>query len=164
MEFALAYIDNDSVPELIVRSRESISSYDQSIRVTLCGVFTWKSGKVYRTGYSSTNSNLKNEPLFIGYYEKKGVYLMRTAPWWGTCDDYMMLSGNKATRKIGKEVWEIDGGGTVYELGVRTATSEPTSISKATFEKELNKLTGGAKIKSAVFRKNTKANRTAYLK
>lgn len=63
-DFAIAYIDNDSVPELVVfnnRDIPHVSGYGM--------IYTWRNGKVVYAGGMVLDN--KGE---AGYYKKKGIY------------------------------------------------------------------------------------------
>lgn len=65
IQFAVAYVDKNKVPELFVRI-QSGSFTEWS------GIYTWKSGKVrFVEGFT----NIADNTLFKGYYKKTGIYV-----------------------------------------------------------------------------------------
>ncbi len=151
--FALAYIDNDSVPELILRS------YEKGTRYGYYAVYTYKGGKA---------QYVVNTGIEIGYAKKKGVIYGAnyfTVPQGGPGDYecyYKMAKGavstgySKDTR--GKTSYAKE------TLGKKYSSSK---ISAGTYKKKVKSLMGSKKlVKSAKIKlyPNTAANRTSKLK
>lgn len=144
IKFAVAYIDNDSVPELIV------NGYDTQY------LFTYKNGKIKRVdGEYLLQSH--EAPPFV-YYKKRGVFRAVTFWEWITSPEYYTLKNGKTSliAYIYKhEYRKIDTGW--YTRGGK-------KISEAAFNKLLKKKVGNTKatiIKT--YRANTAANRNKYL-
>ncbi|MDO4322569.1 MAG: hypothetical protein Q4C61_08565 [Lachnospiraceae bacterium] len=148
--FAVAYLDKDSVPELIyyVPSKP------------LYKVFTWKSGKmktVFSADYSKDISNLYD---FKYYYKKKGVLL--ATPYTGAAGisgkTYFAYSGGKYKRVLDRQ--NAFGKVSCYKI----SGTKFTKISSAQFNSSLKKLVGNTKAAKLTYYKNTAANRTKRLK
>ena len=165
MSFALAYIDNDDVPELIIKTRDNlIDTWDNKSKIPyyLQSVYTWKNGKVSLIAYRADEG--EETPLFRGYYKKKGIFKMRDYYLGGYdskaqlkmyTDCYYKLSGNRALLQLTSSHC---GNSAMYYAG------EDNEISKSTFQSKLKAATGGIGISTVTFRKNTKGNRDTYLK
>ena len=145
--FALAYIDNNNVPELILYTPDSY-------HVAGFGVmYTYRNGKVVRV--SELGFDLHST---LGYYKKKNVYTDNYS-WTGTGSyDYERISGRRlGTRSIKYnyrlQKWVTDG---YYWNDKR--------VSKASFNKALKKVVGNTKFTRYKFHKNTAANRKKYLR
>ena len=164
VSFALAYIDNDSIPELIIKTRDNlIDTYSNSkVSYSLMAVFTWKDGKIYRVAYGYNEGD--ETPLFRGYYKKKGIFVERrfycgyhsSLQDHQHTDSYYKLSGTKASIQLMYSYW-IDK--TNYYVG-----AGDKEVNKSTFQSKLKAITGGAAISTVTFRKNTAGNRKTYLK
>lgn len=153
LSFTTAYIDNDSVPELIIMS----SAVRQQAGFAL--LYTYKNGKLQFVSNIDMNGDLY-------YYKKKGIlidrYVHRTE-----VDKYMKFSGTKLTQKLSFNTSTV-GVKSYYKFfksNIRPDDSK--EISKTQFAKEVKKLTGGSKkskIAMEALKKNTNINRTKYLK
>ncbi len=143
VQFALAYINNDTIPELILK--EVIAGYYST--TSFFGVFTYAGGKVVRLqaggGYDS----------FSGYYRRKGLFVITRAtegtPYY---KDYYRVNGS-VTKKI-LTLSDFDGMKEYSYLG--------KEISKAKFNSYLKNIVGYTKMTKCIFRKNTMANRKKY--
>lgn len=146
--FSLVYIDNNSVPELVVKNNQDIT------HVAGFGVvYTYKNGKV------QTVNNIQLDGKFY-YYKKKGIFLTSYCAMGQSCYTYCKLNKGKSTAKLGKQT-DLDTKVKTYYKCTSTGT---TDISKAKFNSSLKKLVGSKKKSTAAFHKNTKANRKKYLK
>ncbi len=161
-KFAIAYVDKDSVPELIVSSGDNMNAHTDGYYL----LYTYKNGKV--TFVANTEDS-------FSYYRKKGVF--RATRWlWGSADIvYFKLSKGKATQTY----YEYEEGSYDYnDNGVSDHTyakitkakipyeeSSTKKISKKTFTSQLKKLIGSTK-KTIVktYYPNTAANRKKILK
>lgn len=142
-EFAIAYIDKDSVPELIVRNYRDIT------HIAGYGVvYTYRNGKV------QVVSNIDIDDKFY-YYKKKGVFVT-TYILGGTAEGYWTLSKGKAVCRLSKQYRMIDKKYTYFAASKK--------ISKAKFNAALKKLVGSQKKTAVKFYKNTAAARKKYLK
>lgn len=144
VRFGIAYIDNDSVPELI---RECNGEF--GLRV-----YTYKSGKVQ--GLYSSWDNGHSETNGFAYYPKKSLFRIRS----GTmidCFDYYTLKNGKETIVFG---CNQEGEYYSYQKGSR---SQRSVIFQKDFEKQLKKLTGSAKLTACKYYKNTSAYRKKIL-
>ena len=173
--FAIAYIDNDSIPELVVTKKENYSwkwggddfgTYDFS----LLAIYTWKKGKVRRIAYEGSGS-MFNRPSFGGYYKKKGVYVIKWKPESNEGifqDYYYKMNGNNKPAEIlyyfhdtdyeyDPDEGEYDGAPDEYHVNRKV-------VSKVQYLNAYRKATSGTKLTRVIFRKNTKKNRKKYLK
>ncbi len=142
-EFAIAYIDNDSVPELIVRNTRDIT------HIAGFGVvYTYRNGKV------QVVKNIHIDDKFY-YYKKKGVFVSMYVSG-GTAESYWTLSKGKAVCRLSKEYRMIDRKYTYYAASKKT--------SKKKFNAALKKLVGSKKKTAVKFYKNTAAARKKYMK
>lgn len=141
--FALAYINNDSVPELI------LNVYDTQY------LFTYKGGKLKKVGESFLQWH--SAPTFV-YYRKTGVF--RSVEFFddSSWQNFYTLKNGKQSRIVGKEL----AGSKVVKY---YAGANGKKISKASFSKLLkNKVKNTKATTIKVYRLNTAANRKKYLK
>lgn len=145
--FALACIDNNNVPELILYTPDSY-------HVAGFGVmYTYRNGKVVRVSELGFDFHST-----LGYYKKKNVYTDNYT-WTGSGSySYERISGRCiGTRHIKynyrSQKWVTDG---YYWNNKR--------VSKASFNKALKKVVGNTKFTKYKFHKNTAANRKKYLR
>lgn len=164
--FALAYIDNDKIPELIIQN-----FYGGMIKGNYA-VYTYRNGKVKRVAGPDTLGTS------ISYYKKKGVIrgsLWYTVPMGGPGEGttYCQMKKGKIVSILKKEVFEPNEayGRTKTESSWFYDTSGKgnkfKSLSKKSFNSKLKKMTGSKKpttLKSIKFYENTAANRKKYLK
>lgn len=145
--FTIAYIDNNSVPELIVES-----SYVTRAAGTVV-IYTYRNGKVQVVKNSTTGKYFADSGKF-SYYKKKGIFIS-TYVMGGVTDNYYKMSKNKASLKLQADNSLMYG---------RSYYNASKKITKKTFDKSLKKLVGSKKKTNAKFYKNTAANRKKYLK
>ncbi|MDO4272489.1 MAG: hypothetical protein Q4D16_02370 [Eubacteriales bacterium] len=154
-EFSLAYVDNDSVPELFISNNTAVSHAEGSALL-----YTYKNGKLRFV------NNLFMDYRKFSYYKKKGIYTDNHFQMGVTVSTYYKLTNYKGITKLRtyKEEVDVDRNGklTTTYCVVRSVNSK--NVSKAKFNSELKKLVGTQKKSSLVWRKNTKANRTKYIK
>lgn len=155
--FALAYIDDNSVPELVIYSPE-IEKLDWDGGLKYGGdyygcytVYTYKNGKVKRTAHTQLVK-------FAGYYKKEGVVSERYTIKNGLKENCYILRKGKLKEAFSKAK------NTRSKKGIYRNEMKQTAISKAAYEKGLKSLTGGKRITKVKFRANTAANRKKYLK
>lgn len=146
--FSLVYIDNNSVPELVVKNNQDIT------HIAGFGVvYTYKNGKV------RTVDNIQLDGKFY-YYKKKGIFLTSYCAMGQDCYTYCKLSKGKSTAKLGTQTDLFSNVKTYYKC----KSSGTTDIPKKTFNSSLKKLVGTRKRSTAAFHKNTATNRNRYLK
>lgn len=152
LSFTMAYIDKDSIPELIIMS----SAVRQQAGFAL--LYTYKNGKMQFVSNIDMNGDLY-------YYKKKGVlidrYIHSTE-----VDKYMKFSGTKLVKKLSFS--KAFGGRETYCKYFKSDKRPDDSkiISKAQFAKEVKKLIGRtkkSKIAMGSLKKNTTVNRAKYL-
>lgn len=140
--FALVYIDNNNVPELVIDCGGPLLQY---------AVYTYKKGKA---------QYVTNTGRGFGYYKKKGVFTGNATGMGYFCEMYYKLSSGKSVRKFAFEL--IDGSETRYHK--YQSEQKSITISKAKFNRQLKKLVGSTKVKTVIFHNNNTINRTKYLK
>ena len=138
--FALACVDKDNVPELLVwgagRPVYHASGYAR--------LYTYKNGKVVQVAKIRDG---------FRYYKKTGIYIA-TSFLRGQIDYYAKLSGTSTKGKL-----------TSFSSYKTTYSDEKgKTISKSAFQKKLKKLVGKKKPSIPKAHKNTSANRKKYLK
>lgn len=152
-DFAMIYLDNDSVPELLVGAF----------------LYTYKDGKVTQHSVVFGDSGLS-------YYKKKGVIVtlhthnnviykegMQSS-------DYYKFTKTKLTRKLYKEcVYKINASGKAagkkkYSYSRYNSKNMQVKTTKAKFDSALKQLAGKKKPVKIKLHHNTKANRNKYLK
>lgn len=141
--FTTAYVDNNSVPELI------INVYDTQY------VFTYKNGKIKTV--SSFFYQYKLHPF--AYFKKKGIYCAAEFLHDISSFQYCTLKKGKS-KHFATEVYNKG-----KFVGYRAVNG--SSISSSSFQKLLRKKGGNGRltvIQVNSFRKNTAANRNKYLK
>ena len=150
VKFALAYIDNDGIPELIISTK--INS-----NCTLYGILTFKNGKIYRVFDSDGWDS------FAGFYYRTGYFLDNAYTEGAPINrNYMLLSKTSVRKKLNKFDWS-------YRLGKSYESDDSywadgKTVSKRTFVSKLKTATKG---KTKTFPKvyqNTAANRNRILK
>lgn len=146
--FSLVYIDNNSVPELVVKNNQDIT------HIAGFGVvYTYRNGKV------RTVENIQLDGKFY-YYKKKGIFLTSYCAMGQECYTCCKLSKGKSTAKLGTQTDLFTNEKSYYKC----KSSGTTDIAKKTFNSSLKKLVGTRKRSTAAFHKNTAMNRKKYLK
>lgn len=137
--FALVYIDNNSVPELVIWGNQPHSLY---------AVYTYKNGKA---------KFLQNTGDGFGYYKKKGIFAGGLFSSYA-CENYFKLSAGKSIKRF--SITEYNG----FASYQRYQSNKEVSITKAKFKRQLKKLVGSTKETTNItWHKNTVANRKKYL-
>lgn len=145
VKFALAYIDNDDVPELILQ--DTYYGY---------GVWVYTGGKVKCVHWGDSY----DEPY--GYYRKKGMYEdISHSEGTPFGKRFYKFKNNKMTFKLLK--WVYCEGQPEAEYSIISSGKEKY-VSKATFKKKLKSYVGNTKVTKITMRKNTSSNRKKYLK
>ena len=147
VKFAIAYINNDNVPELILEDRH----YGY-------GVWTYKSGKVKCVHWGDTYYSP------YGYYRKKGIY--EDISWsegspFTKC--FYQFKNGKMTEKLNKFVYE-EGRPDADYYQFSGSSRYPKEISKAVFKKKLKSYVGKTNVTKLSLKTNTSSNRKKYLK
>lgn len=146
-KFAVVYIDNNSVPELLVETYYKIGND----KISMNALYTYKNNKMVQL--FSVNNGLAYSRCY--YYKKTGIFHRYISHGDYQSYYYYRLSGKKMTRKLAEE-WEA--GKTTYYK------NSGKKITKSKFNKELKTLTRSKKVESITLRKNTASNRSKYLK
>ena len=141
--FGLAYIDGDSIPELVLQAKCN--------GITIYSVWTYKNGKAYRAYYNRGTRQLR------GYFQKTGMFKEKGISGdYSYAETYYKLSGTTSKFMLDKWVF-TNGNETDYWIGTRTCTAKA-------YAAKLKSLTKGLKMKKISFVKNTGTNRKAKLK
>lgn len=147
MSFALAYIDDDSVPEMIIRRTDKMEfwpGYDSII-------FTWKNSKVKRLNVKPSGSAYK----VTKYYKKTGVFINHSN--FGETM-YVKLAKGKTSLELSCRE------GSFKDSGKPEYSNKTRDLSGSEFKLELKKLVKNKKASKLKFYKNTTVNRKKHLK
>ena len=150
VNFALAYIDSDSIPELVVMTGTGDAR--------VFGIFSYKNGKMVRI-YST-----RGYDFVSGYYKKTGVFLDRyynegsvsTSVYYKMSGATYIRSGNYRFRH------NIHLGDNRFVGGCKRGGS--MIYNKTTYLNQLHTITKGQKCLRFSFHTNTAANRKSILK
>lgn len=156
--FAIAYIDNNSVPELIVYNPNACHASGYG------AIYTYKNGKVVEIRdlecYAGNFSYYKKTGTFRDYYFGNGGWLITYV---------YTLSSGKASMKLRETVLDSSMRG-FYPNAVAnnwvkiSKNGKETKITKAAYKKSLKSLANNKKSTKAKFYKNTANNRKKILK
>lgn len=139
VKFTLAYINKDSIPELIVYAGAN------SHVAGAYAVYTWNKGRAVL---------LANCRDGIAYYKKTGIFTTYTLLQ-GEYEIYYKISKAKAVQQLSSYVGYV----TSYKQGV-----EERSITESTYKEIARSITKGKRAAKIKWRSNTGANRKKYLK
>lgn len=140
LKFSLIYVDKDSVPELFIDGTSAGTTHVSGAYK----LYTYRNGKLYDVGTYRDS---------FGYYKKKGVFVSKTYLH-GEYEAYHKLSKGEDVIRLRSEKYYT----TQYFDG------NENQISKASYKKQLKKLTGKKKASAPVCVNNTSANRKKLLK
>ena len=148
VQFAIAYIDNNDVPELIVKRSDG-----------LFAVFTYKNNKIYRVKKGN------GDDRFVGYYKKTGGYKLiddknKSGVYY--LENYYLLTNSGTTEKISKYVYL--GPGPMWIGYDSFNKGHCVAINHSTFKSKFVSLTKGKSLTKVKYYSNTAANRKKYLK
>lgn len=151
--FAIAYVDNNSVPELIVEN-----SMDNPHAAGYGILYTYKNGKVKKVANLELNGG-----TFI-YYKKKGIFKDNySQAGWFTTHIYK-FSGKRASEKLIADINMAGAPANVSSVYYKVSGTKHTVITKSAYKKKLKSLTKSKKSTKAKFYKNTAAKRKQKLK
>jgi hypothetical protein len=155
-KFFVAYIDNNSVPELIVYNYKSAPHAGG-----FGALYTYKNGKVKYV--QSLALNIVDR---LGYYKKTG-WFMDNGMYTGYGDERIeyFSKGKVRTQSLGYVIeasWDDDSI-LVSQYTKRLKSGKVVNLTKKQFRKELKKAVKGRKLTKYKFHKNTKSNRKKYL-
>ena len=159
VKFAVIYLDNDNVPELLVTAKDTSYGTGRWAR-TIWSIFTYKNGKIVRID----NNWLYFSSLldFKGYYKKTGVYKTRSdsdALSWDDC--YNKYTGSE-TKIMCSHVYEYaESKEHTYYVNKGNKISKST---KSNFTAQKKKVTKSKKRIVPKMYANTSANRKKYLR
>lgn len=162
-KFALAYIDKDSVPELILNSAGNENCHADGYYE----LYTYKNGKVkFVTNLMDGFSCYKKKGVFCAVHEGTGGYESYYYQFSKGKAFYKLyrMSEKKSNVDINQDGWI----GVYYKKVTKARTpqyeSSTVKVSKSAFNKELKKIVGNAKNKTVKYYPNTAKNRTKHLK
>lgn len=153
--FSVAYIDNDSVPELLVR----IDWRSGNNTLSRLALFTYKSKKV---------KLLDTRPLGLlgmygnkyGYYKKKGVFFTDFAHGYYGGRSYYKISKGKLVLKLDKNIEMLNSGKS--KITYENATGK--KITKSKFNQTLKNMVSSKKATWMKMYPNTASNRARHIK
>lgn len=150
VRFALANVDNDGVPELIVKTRiDPDNGIDHS--TGRFNIYTFKSGK---------KKYVRNAADEYSYFPKVGI---SHSAYKGTSDmDEFFDISNPSLTLFAKEKEKNPQSFGMRYYGEYRELDYDNTISKAEYEKLYRKYTKGVKEKTPAFHKNTTDNRKVY--
>ena len=150
-EFAIAYINNDSIPELIVKTKKG----------DYCSVLTYRNGKIVRI-WNNSFYNFVN-----GYYSKTGMFVDKRLPDMAKIADYRkyMLMGSSGSVTQRFEILEHDVKGVKSYDYYSPQTKKWTRLKNRTdFKNKLLTFTRGKALTPVRYYGNTATNRKNILK
>jgi hypothetical protein len=148
VQFATAYINNDTIPELIVRTKTTSRQY-------LWAIYTYKNGRVVKvtTGGDYTE-------VLLGYYQRTGLFKRKYTKGF-TWEYHNKINGTKAYPFASKLTYRSSGKSChkyyIYVDGVRRDKSYSAYCSA--FKKAIS----GKPFKRFNYHQNSAANRKKYL-
>lgn len=146
LKFAIAYLDNDNIPELILTPKAL-----PSIGIM---TFTYKNGKVKMTGDLLSGKSDGHEKFY--YYKKKSGVAKDNGEGW--FEYYLYKSGSSGFRYFAEEDAEHN----LYRKLM--PNGEVSECRKSSFNSIIKRKLGTTKKTAFVFYNNTKQNRAKYLK
>lgn len=153
--FSVAYIDNNSVPELLVR----MDRKDGNNTLSRLALYTYRNGKV-KILHTQSMGLLGSYGNDYGYYKKKAVFFMDFAHGYYGSRSYYKISNGKAALKLYK-------GTEMRTSGKSKITYENAAgkkIKKVQFNQSLKKMVGAKKATWMKMYPNTAANRASRIK
>lgn len=145
-KFALIYLDNNKIPELLTRQGSVV------------GICTYYKGKVIDT-YHAVNLNKGNGKFT--YYKKTGIYQSLGYTYGTWYESYPKLSKAKVKTKI-FSTGNFSSSSVKYYKG--EINGKKTKITKSKYKALLKKYKKGKKGSKAKFYSNTKASRKKHCK
>ena len=146
VKFALAYIDSDSIPELIIKTKLNCNLGN----VEVWSILTYKNRKIKRIWYGCD---------VLGYYKKAGTFKWRDDQDL-RIDHYWQINGTKIISKISKYYM----GGWHYSV---ENNNKYSSNKHSVFSKYYKRMTKGktlTKLTANSYHKNNSRNRKKYLR
>lgn len=148
-KFALIYLNNDAIPELIYMPNEYV-----------CQIFTYKNSNAAELYSHDYSEDVSGGYFFTHYYSKKNVLVADA--YTGAADYkskvYFLKSGGKYKPTLEKSTTPE---GIFYN---KIDSYKYTGITAAKFKKQLKNKVGSVKATKIKFYKNTKSVRKKYLK
>lgn len=153
--FALAYIDNNSIPELIVYNNKDASHIQG-----WGALYTYRKGKVRLVSPLTLDTRSR-----LGYYHKTGWFADNTTYQGYGGDTFQKLSGGKIKDDytFSRSVEYRGGAYVITGYGIMSNGSYQ-EVDATAFNRALSYNTNHKKFKKFKFYKNTKTNRKKHLK
>lgn len=148
VKFAIANIDDDGIPELIL--------YTNRGKVGLYGILTYKNGKVCRVYSSDGQSKL------LRYYKGTGIVFNRTFPDEDTSMCWEETYGKMNGSRLIKDAYRVFVNAPMGNLRMYNVNNKESD--KKDFYSTLNKELRGTRGTQFKFYQNTAANRRARLR
>lgn len=153
--FAIAYIDDNSVPELIVYNDKDVSHFQG-----FGALYTYHKGKVQLVSTLTLDTRSR-----LGYYKRTGWFMDNTTyQGYGTDTIQKLAAGKLKTNTVYYRSVEYNGSRYVITGFSMMANGSYQSYDATTFNRSLTHNTKGEKFRKFKFYKNTKKNRLKYLK
>ena len=149
VQFAIAYIDNNDVPELIVKRSDG-----------LYAIFTYKNNQIHRIKKGNTWDRV------VGYYNKTGGYkVYYSTEGANYYNEYYQLTSSGTTKKFMKKVFVDPTTGKEYHVDYSAFNKGmPFDISYASFKSRFIALTKSKTLTGVKYHSNNATNRKNYLK
>ena len=156
--FAIAYIDNNSIPELIVYNNKDVSHIQG-----FGALYTYRKGKVQLVSTLTLDTRSR-----LGYYYKTGWFMDNTTyQGYGTDTIQKLAAGKLKTDTVYYRSVEYNGSKYVITGYSMMANGSYQSYDATTFNRSLMENTrdkNNKKFRTFKFYKNTKKNRLKYLR
>ena len=150
--FSIAYIDNDSVPELIL--------FDQA--TDYYGIWTYRNGKIVNLEYLINYQEPGYYNRIYGYYLKKGIFLTyHVFPDDGHDMSYYKISNGKAKEVLCRLKDKGDKSERYY---CTRSNGTYKQLAKRTFYNKLKSYIGSTKFRRLCVHRNTASNRKKFVK
>ena len=148
VQFATAYINDDTIPELIVRTKVSTKQY-------LWAIYTYKNGRVVKVTYGGDYTE-----ILLGYYQRTGLFKRKYTKDM-TWEYHNKISGTKAYPFASKLTYKSNGKS--YRNYYIFVNSVRQNKSYSAYCSAFKKATGGKPFKRLNYHQNSAANRKKFL-
>ena len=148
VQFATAYINNDTIPELIVRTKTTSRQY-------LWAIYTYKNGRVVKVTYGGDYTE-----ILLGYYQRTGLFKRKYSKDM-TWEYHNKISGTKAYPFASKLTYKSNGKS--YRNYYIFVNSVRQNKSYSAYCSAFKKATGGKPFKRFNYHQNSAANRKKFL-
>lgn len=158
VKFGLAYINNDSIPELIVSVSNGTDKYD-----TLYGIFSYRNGKVVRC------RSLNGFAVLEGYYKNTGYYRVKYTwdeMWWRRAYFKMQYHTSKVDSSDSQfhHDYYWDKNSSFYGKYRDAWIGKKRTSNYSYYKSKVMSAVQNRKMTKITYHSNTKANRNKYLR